>query len=105
MPNKVTDMHFHQVEEEEEEEHTGESRSSSRTPRGHFVVYVDTNKKLERFVIPTRFLKSPSFQKLLEKAAEEYGYAEAYRNKIVLPCDVSSFRSLVMLLTSHGKGH
>lgn len=98
MTNKVTDMHFHQ-----EEEDTGESRSSSRTPRGHFVVYVGTNKKLERFVVPTRFLKSPSFQTLLEKAAEEFGYAEAYQNKIVLPCDVSSFRSLVMFLTSHDK--
>ncbi|CAL9232153.1 unnamed protein product [Arabidopsis halleri] len=102
MPNKVIDMQFHQREEEED---SGECRSSSRTPRGHFVVYVGTNKKLERFVIPTRFLKSPSFQKLLDNAAEEFGYAEAYRNKIVLPCDVSSFRSLVMFLTSHDKSH
>ncbi|KAL1196055.1 Auxin-responsive protein SAUR15 [Cardamine amara subsp. amara] len=102
MSNKVIDMHFH---EEEEEENTGESRSSSRTPRGHFVVYVGTKKKLERFVVPTRFLKSPLFQKLLEKAAEEFGYAEAYRNKIVLPCDVSTFQSLVMFLTSQDKSH
>ncbi|AEE82762.1 putative small auxin-up RNA [Arabidopsis thaliana] len=98
MPHKVIDMHFH---EREEEEDTGESRSSSRTPRGHFVVYVGTKKKLERFVIPTTFLKSPSFQKLLDNAAEEFGYAEAHRDKIVLPCDVSTFRSLVMFLTSH----
>uniref|UniRef100_A0A1J3DKF6 Auxin-induced protein 15A n=1 Tax=Noccaea caerulescens TaxID=107243 RepID=A0A1J3DKF6_NOCCA len=90
-------MHFHKEEEEEEEEDTGEIRtSSSRTPKGHFVVYVGAEKNLERFVVPTRFLKCPSFQMLLEKAAEEFGYAEAYRNKIVLPCDVSTFRSLVM---------
>lgn len=103
MPNKVSDMHFHHQEEEEEED-TGEEirRSSSRTPRGHFVVYVGT-KKLERFVVPTRFLKSPSFQKLLEKSAEEFGYAEAHQNKIVLPCDVSTFRSLIVFLTSHDK--
>lgn len=96
MPNKVADMHFHR---EEEEDAGAIRRSSSRTPRGHFVVYVGT--KLERFVVPTRFLKSPSFQNLLEKAAEEFGYAEAHPNKIVLPCDVSTFRSLVMFLTSH----
>lgn len=96
MPNKVNDMHFHQEEEEEEAGEIRTSSSSSRTPKGHFVVYVGAKKNLERFVVPTRFLKSPSFQKLLEKAAEEFGYAEAYRNKIVLPCDVSTFRSLVM---------
>ncbi|CAN8246768.1 unnamed protein product [Cochlearia groenlandica] len=102
MPNKVNDMHFHQQEVEEED--IGEiKRSSSKTPKGHFVVYVGTNKKLERFVIPTKFLKIPSFQKLLEKAAEEFGYAEAHRDKIVLPCDVSTFKSLVMFLTSHDK--
>ncbi|ESQ38641.1 hypothetical protein EUTSA_v10029288mg [Eutrema salsugineum] len=101
MPKKVFDMHFHK---EEEEDDTGEIKiSSSKTPRGHFVVYVGTTMKLERFVVPTRFLKSPYFQKLLEKAAEEFGYAEAHRNKIVLPCDVSSFRSLVMFLTSYDK--
>ncbi|EOA22376.1 hypothetical protein CARUB_v10003007mg [Capsella rubella] len=97
MPNKVTDMHFHQEQEE--------GKTYSKTPRGHFVVYVGTYKNLERFVIPTRFLKNPSFQKLLDKSAEEFGYGEAYRNKIVLPCDVSSFRSLVMFLTCHDKRH
>lgn len=101
MPNKVTDMHFHHQEEEEDR---GEiKRSSSRTPKGYFVVYVGTKKKLERFVVPTRFLRSPSFQNLLEKAAEEFGYAEAHRNKIVLPCDVTTFRSLIKFLSTHDK--
>ncbi|CAI9114825.1 OLC1v1015633C1 [Oldenlandia corymbosa var. corymbosa] len=63
-------------------------------PKGHFVVYVGSN--MSRFVIPTSFLKKPSFQQLLDKAAEEYGYHES--GKIVLPCEESHFQALIALI-------
>ncbi|XP_058082055.1 auxin-responsive protein SAUR50-like [Magnolia sinica] len=58
-----------------------------RTPKGHFAVYVGTDQK--RFVVPTAYLKHPIFQQLLDKSADEFGFHN--RNRIVLPCDESSF--------------
>ncbi|KAJ7945183.1 Auxin-responsive protein [Quillaja saponaria] len=59
-----------------------------RTPKGHFVVYV--GDELKRFIVPLSYLKNPIFQKLLEKAAEEYGF-NSHRS-IVLPCDEIDFQ-------------
>ncbi|KAG5601673.1 hypothetical protein H5410_033043 [Solanum commersonii] len=74
------------------EDHEGRIRS--RTPKGHFVVYVGSEMK--RFVLPTSYLKNPLFQNLLDKAAEEYGFDNG--NIILLPCDESSFRRLIAML-------
>ncbi|CAI9114827.1 OLC1v1015635C1 [Oldenlandia corymbosa var. corymbosa] len=63
-------------------------------PKGHFVVYVGSN--MSRFVIPTSFLKRPSFKELLVKAVEEYGHHKT--SKIVLPCEESHFQVLINLL-------
>lgn len=59
-----------------------------RAPKGHFVVYVGEEHK--RFVVPTFHLKNPSFQQLLEKAAEVYGFSHSHTG-IVLPCNVPTF--------------
>lgn len=68
----------------------------SRAPKGHFVVYVGTEMK--RFVVPTSYLKNPIFQQLLDKAAEEYGFHNK-QNKIILPCDESTFQRLSIILS------
>lgn len=68
----------------------------SRAPKGHFVVYVGTEMK--RFVVPTFYLKNPIFQQLLDKAAEEYGFHNK-QNKIILPCDESTFQRLSIILS------
>lgn len=60
---------------------------AKRAPKGHFVVYV--GKELRRFVIPLSFLKNSTFQQLLQKAADEYGF-DSQKN-IVLPCDELTF--------------
>nr|DAD43096.1 TPA_asm: hypothetical protein HUJ06_001326 [Nelumbo nucifera] len=65
-----------------------------RAPKGHFVVYVGSTRK--RFIVPTSYLKNPSFQQLLEKAAEEYGFDNPMG--IVLPCDESTFKHLTAFL-------
>lgn len=62
-----------------------------RAPKDHFVVYVGNERK--RFVVPISYLKNPSFRQLLDNAAEEYGYDNP--NGIILPCDESSFISLL----------
>ena len=60
-------------------------------PKGQFVVYV--GEGLKRFTLPLSYLKNPKFQKLLEKAAEEYEFS--YSRGIVLQCDESTFKSVI----------
>ncbi|KAK6923654.1 Small auxin-up RNA [Dillenia turbinata] len=69
----------------------------SIAPKGHFVVYADTGNELKRFTLPISLLRTPLLQLLLEKAADEYGYNG--RDGIVLPCDASTFQSLLDLLS------
>lgn len=71
-------------------------QAARRAPKGHFVVYV--GEEMTRFVIPLSYLKDPKFQKLLEKAAEEYGFSR--ERGIVLPCDESTFRRFLNLMDS-----
>ncbi|OAY58620.1 hypothetical protein MANES_02G193300v8 [Manihot esculenta] len=71
-----------------------EAEGRRRAPKGHFVVYV--GNEMKRFVIPTSFLSNPIFQQLLDKAAEEYGYDNQFG--IVLPCNESTFNSLIAFL-------
>ncbi|CAK9164291.1 unnamed protein product [Ilex paraguariensis] len=74
-----------------------------RAPKGHFVVYV--GEELRRYFVPTSYLRNPSFQQLLERAAEEYGYPS--QKGIILPCDETTFQrgplhnSLVDAIESH----
>ncbi|KAG5575827.1 hypothetical protein H5410_055961 [Solanum commersonii] len=65
-----------------------------RAPKGHFVVYV--GNEMTRFVVPTSYLKNPLFQHMLDKAAEEYGFHN--RNRILLPCDESTFQQLLITI-------
>jgi len=46
------------------------ANSKSGVPRGHFAVYVGEARA--RFVVPTAYLKQPSFVALLESAEEDY---------------------------------
>ncbi|KHN29233.1 Indole-3-acetic acid-induced protein ARG7 [Glycine soja] len=41
-------------------------------PKGYLAVYV--GEKMKRFVIPMSYLNQPSFQDLLSRAEEEFGY-------------------------------
>nr|GMD22667.1 auxin-responsive protein SAUR50-like [Ipomoea batatas] len=52
---------------------------------GHFAVMaVDNDEKLKRFIVPLSCLAHPSFLRLLEKAAEEYGFE--HEGALMLPC-------------------
>ena len=42
-------------------------------PKGHLAIYVGESQK-KRFVVPVSLLNQPSFQELLGKAEEEFGF-------------------------------
>ncbi|TYI37770.1 hypothetical protein ES332_A03G236800v1 [Gossypium tomentosum] len=62
--------------------------SSKKVPKGYFAVYVGENQK--RFVIPVSFLNHPSFQDLLGKSEEEFGYSHP-TGGLTIPCNEDTF--------------
>ncbi|KAI3855446.1 hypothetical protein MKX03_025404 [Papaver bracteatum] len=66
-------------------------------PKGHFAVYVGENQK--RFVVPISILNHPSFQDLLSRAEEEFGFAHR-KGGLTIPCDEGTFTHLISNLNS-----
>jgi SAUR family protein len=75
--------------------HMARSRSSSAAdvPRGHFAVYVGEQRK--RFVIPTAYLKNPSFLVLLKRVEEEFGFDHPAAGGLTIPCSEGDFADIV----------
>ncbi|ESQ41800.1 hypothetical protein EUTSA_v10015119mg [Eutrema salsugineum] len=48
-------------------------RSASAVPKGFLAVYVGESQK-KRYVVPVSYLSQPSFQALLSKSEEEFGF-------------------------------
>jgi SAUR family protein len=61
-------------------------------PKGHFPVYVGESRK--RFVIPTTYLKHPSFLTLLKRVEEEFGFQNQLGG-LALPCEECYFMAIV----------
>ncbi|KAL6269927.1 hypothetical protein ACE6H2_026838 [Prunus campanulata] len=61
-------------------------------PKGYFAVYVGESQK-KRFVIPLSYLNQPSFQDLLSRAEEEFGYDHPM-GAITILCSEDSFLDL-----------
>lgn len=64
-------------------------KSSSTVPKGFFAVYVGETQK-RRHVIPISYLKHPSFQDLLSKAEEEFGFDHPMGG-LTIPCNEDVF--------------
>ncbi|KAB2634999.1 auxin-induced protein 15A-like [Pyrus ussuriensis x Pyrus communis] len=62
-------------------------------PKGYFAVYVGESQR-KRFVIPISYLNEPSFQDLLSKAEEEFGYDHPMGG-ITIPCSEDRFLHLI----------
>nr|GMD24089.1 auxin-responsive protein SAUR50-like [Ipomoea batatas]GME07513.1 auxin-responsive protein SAUR50-like [Ipomoea batatas]GME14771.1 auxin-responsive protein SAUR50-like [Ipomoea batatas]GME21800.1 auxin-responsive protein SAUR50-like [Ipomoea batatas] len=61
---------------------------------GHFAVRaVDDDNKVKRFIVPLSCLRNPCFLRLLEKAAEEYGFE--HEGAIMLPCRPSELEKIL----------
>ncbi|XP_030943459.1 auxin-responsive protein SAUR21-like [Quercus lobata] len=47
--------------------------TAKKVPKGYFAVYVGEEQK-KRFILPISYLNEPSFQKLLSKVEDEFGF-------------------------------
>lgn len=76
-----------------------QSNSSSNVPEdvkeGHFAVIAVDEGELKRFVVPLKCLTHPSFLKLLEQAAEEYGFD--HDGALTVPCRPSEFERIILV--------
>ncbi|KAG2648492.1 hypothetical protein PVAP13_1NG026300 [Panicum virgatum] len=66
---------------------------AAAVPRWYFAVYVGPEAR--RFVVPTSYLRQPAFRDLMERAAEEFGFAQA--GGIRIPCR-EDFEAIVAAL-------
>lgn len=66
---------------------------STAVPKGHFAVYVGETQK-KRFIVPISFLNQPSFQELLRKAEEEFGYNHPMGG-LTIPCREDVFIDII----------
>lgn len=57
--------------------------------KGYLAVYVGERQK-KRFIIPVSFLNQPSFQELLSKAEEEFGFNHPMGG-LTIPCKEEIF--------------
>jgi SAUR family protein len=68
--------------------------AAAAVPKGCFAVYVGAEAR--RFVVPTSYLRQPAFRDLMERAAEEFGFARA--GAIRIPCREEDFQATVAAL-------
>ncbi|KAE9619591.1 hypothetical protein Lal_00038108 [Lupinus albus] len=68
-----------------------EESSKTAIPTGSFALYVGEER--QRYVVPTNYLSHPLFKMLLEKAYNEFGFAQ--KNGLAVPCSVSTFQEVV----------
>ncbi|ESW04302.1 hypothetical protein PHAVU_011G083900 [Phaseolus vulgaris] len=64
---------------------------------GHFVVIAkakDIGEEAKRLVVPLSCLKNPTFLRLLEEAAEEYGFDQ--HGALTIPCRPSELEKLLV---------
>ncbi|KAG2244177.1 hypothetical protein Bca4012_022356 [Brassica carinata] len=72
------------------------SSSSHDVPKGYLAVYIG-ERKMKRFVVPISYLKEPSFQDLLIRAEEEYGFDHPMGG-LTIPCSEETFINLASRL-------
>ncbi|OIT23528.1 auxin-responsive protein saur22 [Nicotiana attenuata] len=74
------------------------NHSISDVPKGHFAVYVGETEK-KRYVVPIAYLNHASFQELLRKAEEEFGFQHPMGG-LTLPCNEDAFFHLTSRLNT-----
>ncbi|KAK6946366.1 Small auxin-up RNA [Dillenia turbinata] len=67
-------------------------RSLPIVPKGYLAVYVGEKEK-KRFLVPISYLNQPSFQDLLRKAEEEFGFHHPMGG-LTIPCTEDTFLDL-----------
>ncbi|CAN0910069.1 Auxin-induced protein X10A [Linum grandiflorum] len=76
--------------------HHHQSIDHHQIPKGHVAVYVgeEMEMMMKRFVVPISYLSHPSFQDLLRKAEEEFGFDHPMGG-LTLPCREDAFVDLI----------
>ncbi|KAG6605031.1 auxin-responsive protein SAUR24-like [Cucurbita pepo subsp. pepo] len=74
------------------------SGNPSAVPKGHVAVYVGEFER-KRFVIPISYLNHFSFQQLLSRAEEEFGFDHP-EGGLTIPCGEDAFVDLTSRLQS-----
>ncbi|KAG2333991.1 auxin-responsive protein SAUR21 [Brassica napus] len=64
-------------------------RAASAAPKGFLVVYVGESQK-KRYVVPISYLSQPTFQALLSKSEEEFGFDHPMGG-LTIPCPEDIF--------------
>ncbi|GMH02820.1 hypothetical protein Nepgr_004659 [Nepenthes gracilis] len=72
------------------------SKSKQEVPKGHVVVHVGEAEK-KRYVVPLSYLNHPSFQDLLNRAEEEFGFNHPIGG-LTIPCEEEAFINLTCQL-------
>ncbi|CAH8381482.1 unnamed protein product [Eruca vesicaria subsp. sativa] len=68
---------------------TSKRATSMEPPKGFLAVYVGESQK-KRYVVPISFLSQPSFQALLSKSEEEFGFDHPMGG-LTIPCPEDTF--------------
>ncbi|KAF8406539.1 hypothetical protein HHK36_008627 [Tetracentron sinense] len=66
--------------------------TDTHVPKGHIAVYTGKMQK-KRFVVPISYLSHPSFQDLLSRAEEEFGFDQPMGGLTIL-CNEDDFIDL-----------
>ncbi|XP_038707973.1 auxin-responsive protein SAUR21-like [Tripterygium wilfordii] len=72
------------------------SSTSMAVPKGFLAVYVGETEK-KRFVVPVSYLNQPSFQDMLSKAEEEFGFDHPMGG-LTIPCREDIFIGVTSLI-------
>ncbi|KAL0536115.1 hypothetical protein IC582_025047 [Cucumis melo] len=75
---------------------SGFTKNRLNVPKGHVAVYVGEIQR-KRFVVPISYLNDPSFQKLLNRAEEEFGFHHPHGG-LTIPCKEDAFVDLTSRL-------
>ncbi|OVA12816.1 Auxin-induced protein [Macleaya cordata] len=77
------------------------SITASNVPKGYLTVYVGdpAQNQKKRFLVPISYLNQPSFQDLLRKAEEEFGFDHP-AGGLTIPCNEDMFINLTLRLNN-----
>ncbi|KAF8051547.1 hypothetical protein N665_1709s0016 [Sinapis alba] len=74
------------------------SKKTVSAPKGFLAVYVGENQlQQKRFLVPISYLNQPSFQALLSRSEEEFGFDHPMGG-LTIPCPEDTFISVTSLL-------
>ncbi|XP_010246395.1 PREDICTED: auxin-induced protein X15-like [Nelumbo nucifera] len=71
--------------------------AATDVPKGHLAVYIGETTQKKRFVVPISYLNHPSFQSLLTRAEEEFGFDHPM-GALTIPCQEEAFIRLTSCL-------